>query len=81
VQEGKIRYFPAKAQAAGVTGTASLDCLVEEGGWLTDCRVMSEEPIGFDFGATALAMAPLFKMRAEQAGSRAVVPLHFKLPR
>lgn len=80
VKEGKIRYFPAKAQAAGVSGKASLDCLVEPGGWLTDCRVASEEPTGWDFGATALGMAPLFKANPQQAGSRMVLPLNFKLP-
>ncbi|HEX3365655.1 TonB family protein [Phenylobacterium sp.] len=87
VASGKIHYYPEKALSAGVTsGEAVLDCLVD-GEWLTDCKVASEEPSGYDFGAAALRMAPLFKMKPQPdptkqpaAGARIQVPINFNLP-
>ena len=81
VKEGRIRYFPLKALEPGVSGRATLNCLVEADGWFTDCRVESEDPIGYDFGATALTMAPLFKANPAAAGQRIQTPLNFKPPR
>lgn len=84
---GKIRYYPEKALRAGIaSGKAVLDCLVD-GVWLTDRKIASEEPSGYDFGAAALQMAPLFKMKPQPdptkqpaAGARIQVPIRFKLP-
>ena len=80
VKEGRIRYFPLKALEADVSGSATLDCLVEADGWLTDCRIANEAPVGYDFGATALTMAPLFKANPAAAGHRIQTPLNFKPP-
>jgi protein TonB len=80
VKEGRIRYFPLKAVKGRVSGTATLDCLVEADGWFTDCRIASEEPTGYDFGATALTMAPLFRANPAVAGQRMQTPLKFKPP-
>ena len=80
VKEGKIRYFPLKAVKPQMSGRAVVDCLVEPDGWLTDCRVVEEEPVGYDFGATALAMSPMMKARPEAAGRRIRAPFNFKPP-
>ena len=50
--------FPAEAAKAGLTtGRAVLDCLGDSAGELTACQVVSEEPAGMGFGASALKTA------------------------
>ena len=82
---GKLRYYPEKAQRAHVNGRAVIDCVIEDGGWLTDCKVASEDPSGWGFGDTALKMAPLFQIkpingRGPPVGTRRQMPINFKLP-
>ena len=80
MRDSSTRYYPQKAQRAGISGMAVLDCLVDTQGWLRDCRVVSEQPAGFGFGEAALRMAPLFHKKAGMAGARTLIPLTFKLP-
>jgi hypothetical protein len=50
--------FPARAADAGVTtGRASLDCVVNGSGAMTECQVKSEEPPDMDFGLAAMRVA------------------------
>jgi TonB family protein len=85
VKRGELRYYPEKAQLRGVKGRVTLDCLVETGGWLSDCKVAGESPGGWGFGDTALAMAPLFRSKPVQlggpaVGSRTRIPIRFEPP-
>jgi|GEM_PF-4715516 len=75
------RYYPIKAQRTNTSGTAHINCLVDQAGKLGDCHVIDESPPGYDFGSAAICMAPLFKMRAGSTpGGRMTVPLKFVLP-
>lgn len=50
--------FPARAMAAGVPdGAVQLTCEAEVSGRLSGCRILSETPAGYDFGANALRAA------------------------
>ena len=77
---GMKAYYPEAAQRARVEGTALVDCAILPDGYVDDCKLVSEEPAGFGFGAKALEMAPLFKMKSPVTpGARSVIPLKFKL--
>ena len=77
--------YPAKAMAAGVKkGRVVLDCRVQVGGGLGDCRVASENPSGVGFGEAALALSRGFFMRPWTSdgrpvdGARARVPVTYQ---
>jgi len=61
VEPAIMEYYPIAARAAGVAGTAALDCLETEHARLTDCTLVSESPTGFGFGEAALKLAMLSK--------------------
>lgn len=52
-------YYPAGALAAGVEGTATLDCVLNDRLQPTHCKLASESPPGQGFGAAALELAKL----------------------
>ncbi len=84
-KNGKFHYYPDGAMRSGQQGAAVIDCFVDRGGYLSDCRVVSETPAGYGFGAAALTMAPLFKVRPKSpdaksgVGTRVQMPIAFKL--
>lgn len=59
------RIYPKAALAARLGGRATIHCGVAVTGDLTDCRVISEDPVGNGFGDAALALAPKFKMKPQ----------------
>jgi TonB family protein len=78
--------YPKGALAKRLNGNATITCLVNAGGLLIDCSVVSEEPAGEGFGAAAVSMAAKFKMRpltrdgAPVEGGTVRIPLRFQLP-
>ena len=64
-------------------GHAAIRCRVTARGELTACRVASEDPPGAGFGAAALKLAPIFRMRAlgrdgrPVQGAQVTVPIEF----
>jgi len=80
------RYYPERAQRNGVEGKATINCAVNTGGNLVDCRVADESPAAQGFGRAALKMAGEFHMRPETrdgvpvAGARISIPIRFRLP-
>jgi protein TonB len=64
-------------------GHAAIRCRVTGRGELTACRVASEDPPGAGFGAAALKLAPIFRMRATGRdgrpvqGAQVTVPIEF----
>lgn len=56
------RFIPRRALESGQTGRVGLDCAVNISGRLQDCRVSSEAPTGWGFGAAALRVPPYFRM-------------------
>lgn len=78
-----LAVWPTEALRKGISGEATLDCLVNTEGALFDCLVQSETPLGMHFGEAALALTPQFLMiPAELAGhavvSEAHIPINFK---
>lgn len=64
----------------GFSGTlrAALDCRVEHGGALSDCKIASEEPKGT--GAVALQLAPKFKVSTWSAEGLPTVGTPLRVP-
>lgn len=82
-----MRFYPEAAQKVGVTGAATIACIVTAKGTLTDCVVVDETPPAYGFGAAALRMSVLFRMRPltksgqRVEGGRVTIPIRFALPR
>jgi TonB family protein len=50
-------YYPDRAQRMNIGGAAQIDCAADAQGVLSDCKVLSEAPEGWDFGQAALKAA------------------------
>ncbi|MDZ4691984.1 TonB family protein [Terricaulis sp.] len=78
-----LRVYPAEAQAEGLDGQATLDCLVAADGRLS-CAVAREEPPGRGFGEAAIRaarhfrMAPVTRDNIATAGGRTRLTLRFR---
>jgi len=78
------RYYPAEAFRQGVSGRATLECIVADDGRLS-CTVFSESPEGAGFGEAALRvsrhfrMAPATRDGTPTAGGRVRIPIRFAL--
>jgi periplasmic protein TonB len=81
-----MRAYPQRALNAGVTGSATLNCVVRVDGTLSGCSVASETPNGQGFGRAALRLSRDFRMSPRTVdgqaveGARVNVTLRFTLP-
>lgn len=80
-----MRAYPQRAIAAGVAGSASLNCLVLPTGAVTDCNVLQETPGGYGFGRAAQGLSRHFRVNPRTVngaaeGSRVSFNLRFTLP-
>ena len=78
--------YPQLAETMGVSGHAVISCKVATTGRVENCKVTSETPPGFGFGAAALKIAPAFQMAPSTVGGSATVsdvniPIRFVLPK
>jgi len=79
-------YYPARAARNGVSGRVVLNCAVSAAGALVNCSVASESPPDEAFGAAAMHIATLFKMKPllldgnPVAGGRITIPINFTPP-
>ena len=85
--ESVAKLFPAAAAAAGIrTGVGTVVCAVKHDGGLSDCAVVSEEPVGMGFGNAALQVAAVMKMNPWTAegdpvdGARIRLPVRLEIP-
>jgi TonB family protein len=62
VDRQNVAIWPAAARDAGISGYATLSCLVDVHGLAEDCKVIFEAPARQGFGAAALALRPTFKL-------------------
>ena len=53
--------YPARAKAAGVSGTVNLTCEIGRDGHPKDCATVTEKPSGYGFGAAASKVAERLK--------------------
>lgn len=84
------RFYPNDALMRGISGRATVSCIVQRTGRLTDCEVISEYPRGRDFGAATVRVSedgfqiggpnggPL---PPEVEGARVEIPLTWYAPR
>jgi protein TonB len=79
------RVYPERAKRMGITGQATLSCLVGADGGVRDCRVTAETPAGQGFGEAAMKLTRYFQMRPQTVdgtpveGGRVQVPIRFSL--
>jgi len=75
-----ITYYPKRAMNLGREGRAVIGCTVTEDRTLTDCAIVSEDPPGFEFGAAAIKLSSLFRMKVEsEVGAKVQIPINFRL--
>ena len=79
-------YYPDRAMRQGVSGAATIACVVRASGALRDCRLVAETPPGYGFGDAAMRLSSLFKMRPQTMdgvpveGGEVRIPINFGLP-
>jgi TonB family protein len=64
--------FPTAAVKAGKDGKAGIGCQVTIEGFLQNCKVLWEDPVGLGFGQAALQLAPQFRMTPKVRGGQPV---------
>jgi TonB family protein len=64
--------WPRKAASLGLSGAATITCVVNIQGLLQACAVADESPAGYGFGEAAVALAPTFLMTPATRNGRPV---------
>jgi len=78
--------FPKKAIEDGVAGKATIGCQVTTEGFLQNCKVLSESPKDYYFGAAGLQLTPQLRMTPKIRGGKAVpggsvsIPINWEAP-
>lgn len=83
---GPADHYPDRARRLEIEGRVLLECEVLETGLMSECVVLEETPPDYGFGAAALKMSRLFKMKpmirdgVPVAGAKVKIPLVFRPP-
>jgi len=67
------RTFPDRAQTMGISGSATMNCAIDEQGALADCKVIGEDPPGYGFDQAALIIARRFRWPTVNAAGHSVI--------
>lgn len=80
-----MRAYPDRALRAEVGGLATLNCLVEPNGRVSDCNLANETPGGYGFGRAAQGLTRHFQISPRTVdgaavGSRVNIAIRFNPP-
>ncbi|WP_165184207.1 TonB family protein [Caulobacter soli] len=78
--EALATAFPTKALKTARAGKAVIQCQVTIEGFLDRCKVLTESPVDFGFGAAALQLAPQFKLSPKIRGGKPVAGGEVTIP-
>jgi TonB family protein len=84
--EDMERFYPEKAKTEEVGGRATITCQVNANGSLVDCTVVDETPKDYGFGAAAVSLGAIFRMKPKTVDGAAVdggeitIPIVFQVP-
>jgi TonB family protein len=79
-------YYPERALRMHIRGEARVKCMITAESTLDKCEVLSESPLGFGFGETAIKVVMLYRMKPMMRdghpvdGGVVIVPMRFQLP-
>jgi TonB family protein len=73
-------YYPSGAQRELVAGVAMVECIVEQGGELEQCIVLSEDPVGYGFAAAAAKLAKLWRVEVKDETGQSTIGGRVKIP-
>lgn len=74
------RAFPASALKDGLSGLATITCIVTAEGALTGCEASVQQPEGQGFGEAAIKLSRRFRLRALDADGRPTVGRPIRIP-
>lgn len=80
-------HWPERAKANSISGAVLLACVMPRPGRPERCEVIMEHPAGEEFGAAALRMSAVFRIRPVRRNGRVqhdihvIVPVIFRHPR
>jgi TonB family protein len=75
-----VRFYPAEAMKAGVSGWAVIDCGVAQDGRLRNCAVHTQKPTRYRFGEAALKMSALFQMQPQKVNGQPTARGQVRIP-
>ena len=79
--------YPQKAISLQIEGTSRIQCVFDKFGYFNDCKITSENPLGFGFGDAAIELSKAMKVRmtmkngAPVEGQRITIPFRWQLPK
>lgn len=71
------RLYPREALRRGLSGRATLDCVVNES-YRLDCEVENEDPPGVGFGAATLRIAEEFRIATHTDSGESTIGAHIR---